>query len=89
MFTKLYLLSLIHTFGPPTIIFCLDNDFFWQGEMKLKETYLETSTNSFLEKEKDLQNKIEELENRVEELNQISSFQKVCDFVCRIVHCIV
>lgn len=44
---------------------------------------MEASTNSFVEKEKDLKNKIEELECRVEELNQNStslcelSFQKV------------
>ncbi|GKU95291.1 hypothetical protein SLEP1_g8668 [Rubroshorea leprosula] len=41
-----------------------------EGQIKLKETALEASTNLFLEKEKDLQKKINELENRVEELNQ-------------------
>ncbi|XVE64866.1 hypothetical protein DITRI_Ditri07aG0136100 [Diplodiscus trichospermus] len=40
-----------------------------EGQIKLKETALETSTNLFLEKEKDLQKKIVELESRVEELN--------------------
>lgn len=50
----------------------LCHDFVWQGQVKLKETALETSANSFLEKERDLLNKIEELEHRVEELNQKS-----------------
>lgn len=39
----------------------------------MKETALETSNNSFLEKEKDLRNKIEELESSMEELNERSS----------------
>lgn len=43
-----------------------------EGQIKLKEAALETSTNSFLEKEKDLQNKIEELQRRSEELSQNS-----------------
>lgn len=38
---------------------------------------MEISSSSFLEKEKDLQNKIEELERRVEEINHNSAFQKV------------
>lgn len=50
---------------------------FLQGQIKLKEAALETSTASFLEKEKDLQNVIEELENRVEEINQNSSLEQV------------
>ncbi|KAE8055298.1 hypothetical protein FH972_012148 [Carpinus fangiana] len=45
-------------------------------QIKLKETALETSTNSFLEKEKDLQNTIEELESKMEELSQSAAFQK-------------
>lgn len=40
-----------------------------EGQIKLKETALEKSTSSFLEKEKDLHNKIEELEQRLEVLN--------------------
>ncbi|XP_022737986.1 nuclear anchorage protein 1-like [Durio zibethinus] len=44
-----------------------------EGQIKLKETALETSTNVFLEKEKDLQKKIDELESRVEELNEHST----------------
>lgn len=59
---------------------------FWQGQIKLKETALETSTNSFLEKERDLQNKIEDLESKVEELNQAIPFQKVCDSVLHVIH---
>ncbi|KAL3499361.1 hypothetical protein ACH5RR_038454 [Cinchona calisaya] len=39
-----------------------------EGQIILKETALEKSTSSFLEKEKDLQNKIEELERRMEVL---------------------
>ncbi|KAK6935365.1 NT-type C2 domain [Dillenia turbinata] len=41
-----------------------------EGRIKQKESALEVSTNSFLEKEKELQTKIEELEGRVEELGQ-------------------
>ncbi|KAK6263077.1 hypothetical protein QUC31_008893 [Theobroma cacao] len=44
-----------------------------EGQIKLKETALETSTNVFLEKERDLQKKINELEFRVEELNEQST----------------
>ena len=44
---------------------------------------MEISTTSFLEKEKELQGKIEELESRVEEFNQASALQKV------ILHCIL
>ncbi|CAI9755436.1 unnamed protein product [Fraxinus pennsylvanica] len=43
-----------------------------EGQIRLKETALERSTNSFLEKEKDLHNKIEELQGRLEVLNQSS-----------------
>ncbi|KAL4385595.1 hypothetical protein GQ457_15G009570 [Hibiscus cannabinus] len=38
-----------------------------EGQIKFKETALETSTIVFLEKEKELQKKIDELESRVEE----------------------
>ncbi|CAL5418082.1 unnamed protein product [Camellia sinensis] len=54
-----------------------------QGQIKLKEAALETLANSFLEKEKDLEDKIEELERRLEELSQNSAsfyeyqFQKI------------
>jgi len=48
-----------------------------EGQIKLKEAALETSTNSFLEKEKDLQNKIKELERR-EELGQSSA--SLCEY---------
>ncbi|KAE8712873.1 protein LURP-one-related 4-like [Hibiscus syriacus] len=44
-----------------------------EGQIKLKETSLETSTNVFLEKEKELHKKIDELESRVEELNKHST----------------
>ncbi|CAL5434982.1 unnamed protein product [Camellia sinensis] len=44
-----------------------------QGQIKLKEAALETLANSFLEKEKDLEDKIEELERRLEELSQNSA----------------
>ncbi|XP_040930834.1 myosin-11 isoform X2 [Gossypium hirsutum] len=40
-----------------------------EGQIKLKEAALETSTNVFLEKEKDLQKKIDELENKLNEYN--------------------
>ncbi|CAA3025314.1 Hypothetical predicted protein [Olea europaea subsp. europaea] len=43
-----------------------------EDQIKLKETALERSTNTFLEKEKDLHNKIEELQGRLEGLNQSS-----------------
>nr|XP_009798178.1 PREDICTED: uncharacterized protein LOC104244455 isoform X1 [Nicotiana sylvestris] len=41
-----------------------------QGQIKLKESALESSTNSFLENERDLQDKIEELDRRLEDLSQ-------------------
>ncbi|GMJ00332.1 hypothetical protein like AT1G63300 [Hibiscus trionum] len=44
-----------------------------EGQIKLKEIALETSTNVFLEKEKELQKKIDELESRVEENNKHST----------------
>ncbi|XP_022853698.1 golgin subfamily A member 4-like [Olea europaea var. sylvestris] len=43
-----------------------------EGQIRLKETALERSTNSFLEKENDLHDKIEELQGRLEVLNQSS-----------------
>ncbi|KAL0297694.1 UNVERIFIED_CONTAM: hypothetical protein Sradi_6821500 [Sesamum radiatum] len=46
---------------------------FLEGQIKLKETALETSANTFLEKEKDLHNRIEELEGRLDVLNQSSA----------------
>ncbi|KAK6947762.1 NT-type C2 domain [Dillenia turbinata] len=49
-----------------------------EGRIKQKESALETSTNSFLEKEEELQNKIEELEGRVEELSQKSQSFSQC-----------
>ncbi|KAG4156097.1 hypothetical protein ERO13_D03G152300v2 [Gossypium hirsutum] len=57
-----------------------------EGQIKSKETALETSTNVFLEMEKDLQKKIDELESRVEELSERSTsfwkcqLQKVCKY---------
>ncbi|KAF6148692.1 hypothetical protein GIB67_003783 [Kingdonia uniflora] len=44
-----------------------------EGQIKLKEAALENSTNSFLEKEKDLCNRIEELGNRMVELDHEST----------------
>lgn len=44
-----------------------------EGQIVLKEMALETSSNSFLEKEKELQNQIRELEERLEVLNQSSA----------------
>ncbi|KAG5249287.1 transport family protein [Salix suchowensis] len=41
-----------------------------EGEIKLKETALEASANSFAETERDLKKRIEELVSRLEELNQ-------------------
>ncbi|KAL4277164.1 hypothetical protein AHAS_Ahas20G0279800 [Arachis hypogaea] len=47
-------------------------------ELKLvSETTLEASTSSFLEKERELQSKIEELEDKVEEFSQSIALQKV------------
>lgn len=43
---------------------------YYQDQIKLKESALELSEASFLEKEKDLQHKIEELEKRLEILDQ-------------------
>ncbi|KAJ6695481.1 MYOSIN HEAVY CHAIN-RELATED PROTEIN [Salix koriyanagi] len=44
-----------------------------EGEIKLKETALEASANSFAETERDLKKKIDELVSRLEELNQNSA----------------
>ncbi|CAL5398990.1 unnamed protein product [Camellia sinensis] len=57
---------------------CIDYKFEGQnktarGQIKLKEAALDTLANSFLEKEKDLQDKIEELERRLDELSQNSA----------------
>ncbi|CAN4077760.1 unnamed protein product [Withania somnifera] len=41
-----------------------------EGQINLKERALESSTNSFLEKERDLQDRIEESDKRLEELHQ-------------------
>ncbi|GMQ05365.1 hypothetical protein CsSME_00050424 [Camellia sinensis var. sinensis] len=74
------------TRGPKEIANLKDKLKLLEGQIKLKEAALETSTNSFLEKEKDLQNKIEELERRLEELNENSAqyeFQKVSIFVAK------
>ncbi|MED6203613.1 hypothetical protein PIB30_000693 [Stylosanthes scabra] len=48
-----------------------------EGLVKSKEKALESSSSSFLNKEKELQTKIEELENKVEEFNQIIALQQV------------
>lgn len=52
----------------------LMNSFFGviQGQIKLKETALEASSNMFVEKEKNLKNRIEELETKLDQLNQNS-----------------
>ncbi|CAL9237609.1 unnamed protein product [Arabidopsis halleri] len=43
-----------------------------EGQIKLKETALESSSNMFIEKEKNLKNRIEELETKLDQLNQNS-----------------
>ncbi|KAJ4877093.1 Myosin heavy chain-related protein [Raphanus sativus] len=43
-----------------------------EGQIKLKETALEASSNMFIEKEKNLKNRIEELETSLDQLDQIS-----------------
>ncbi|KHN23660.1 hypothetical protein glysoja_039111 [Glycine soja] len=50
-----------------------------QARIKSKETALEMSTSSFLEKERELQSKIEELEDKVEEFNHSIALQKVVE----------
>ncbi|KAG5041429.1 hypothetical protein GLYMA_05G206100v4 [Glycine max] len=50
-----------------------------EGMIKSKETALEMSTSSFLEKERELQSKIEELEDKVEEFNHSIALQKVVE----------
>ncbi|KAL8141657.1 hypothetical protein V2J09_014689 [Rumex salicifolius] len=52
-----------------------------EAQIMQKETALDTSENAFLEKKKDLHNKIEELENRLDELNQ--SRANSCEYECR------
>lgn len=61
----------------------------WQGQIKLKEAVLEGRTSSFLEKEQDLQTKIEELESRLQEITQSSesigqSLNEVSSRICHI-----
>ncbi|OIV94899.1 hypothetical protein TanjilG_22096 [Lupinus angustifolius] len=48
-----------------------------EGLIKSKESAMETSTTTFLEKEKELQTKIKELENKVEEFNQSIALPKI------------
>lgn len=56
-----------------------------QGQIKLKESTLEISSNAFLEKEKDLHYKIEELEQRMEVLNQTTiQYENELEEVCKI-----
>ncbi|EOA33495.1 hypothetical protein CARUB_v10019708mg [Capsella rubella] len=43
-----------------------------EGQIKLKETALESSSNMFIEKEKNLKNRIEELETKLDQLDQNS-----------------
>ncbi|KAI9117988.1 hypothetical protein K1719_011130 [Acacia pycnantha] len=50
-----------------------------EGLIKSKETALETSTSSFLKKEKELEDKFEELEERVGEFNHIGASQKAAE----------
>ncbi|KAG2395016.1 uncharacterized protein HKW66_Vig0076090 [Vigna angularis] len=45
--------------------------------IKSKQTALQMSASSFLEKERELQSKIEQLEDKVEEFNQSIALQKV------------
>ncbi|KAI4326977.1 hypothetical protein L6164_019486 [Bauhinia variegata] len=50
-----------------------------EGLIKSKETALETSTASFLEKENELRNKIDELESTLEEFNLNSALHKAAE----------
>ncbi|XP_057487031.1 uncharacterized protein LOC130773118 [Actinidia eriantha] len=59
--------------GPKEIVNLKDKIKLLEGQIKLNEVALETSMNSFLEKEKDLQNKIEELEGRLQEISEYSA----------------
>jgi cell division septum initiation protein DivIVA len=43
-----------------------------QGQIKLKENALEASSKIFIEKEKDLKNRIEELQTKLNEVSQNS-----------------
>ncbi|CAA7039010.1 unnamed protein product [Microthlaspi erraticum] len=43
-----------------------------EGQIKLKETALEASSNMFIEKERSLKNRVEELESKLDQLNQMS-----------------
>ncbi|XAR70315.1 hypothetical protein NMG60_11027125 [Bertholletia excelsa] len=60
--------------GPKEIANLKDKIKQLECQIKLKETALDASMNSSLEKEKDLHNKIEELERRLEESQQSASF---------------
>ncbi|KAL6979599.1 hypothetical protein U1Q18_021254 [Sarracenia purpurea var. burkii] len=66
--------------GPKEIVNLKDKIKMLKSQIKLKEAALETSTNSFLEKEKDLHNTIEELERRLEEVRENSANSYECDF---------
>ncbi|GFZ02135.1 myosin heavy chain-related protein [Actinidia rufa] len=59
--------------GPKEIVNLKDKIKLLEGQIKLNEVALEMSMNSFLEKEKDLQNKIEELEGRLQEISDYSA----------------
>ncbi|XP_052171081.1 uncharacterized protein LOC127787196 [Diospyros lotus] len=70
--------------GPKEIANLKDKIIMLEGQIKLKQAALETSTNSFVQKEKDLQNKIEELEKRLEEIclnsAKLAEAQKVATY---------
>ncbi|CAN8245363.1 unnamed protein product [Cochlearia groenlandica] len=47
-----------------------------EGQIKLKETALEASSNTFIEKEKNLKNRIEELETKLDEMSDNDGQEK-------------
>ncbi|XP_010255440.1 PREDICTED: myosin-16-like [Nelumbo nucifera] len=59
--------------GPKDVAISREKSKLLKGRMRIKETALESSTNSFIDREKDLQNSIYELENRLEDLSQKST----------------
>ncbi|KAG9148576.1 hypothetical protein Leryth_018290 [Lithospermum erythrorhizon] len=65
-------------YGPKEIAHLKEKIRLLEGQIKQKEAALETSTNTFLEKEKELQNQIEGLEKTLEVLTQKSSSFTEC-----------
>ncbi|KAG9149245.1 hypothetical protein Leryth_003232 [Lithospermum erythrorhizon] len=67
-------------YGPKEIAHLKEKIRLLEGQIKQREADLETSTTTFLEKEKELQNQIEDLAKTLEVLNQKSTSFSECIF---------